>query len=181
LCNAAAAKAQASLEAARTHREGLSAALDVALMKKKQDGLLAEAALRTDEINLLNAKKRLDETKIVSPMDAVVVARNVQVGQMVPADAAGGVTIMTLSDLSRIFVLASVDENDFRKVRAGAPVGITSDAYPGVLFHGQVSRIAARGTRVSNVATFEVKAEVTGPNKNLLKPGMTANVVITPG
>ncbi len=180
--NVAVAKAQANWDAAQKHRDELNAASEVAVMKKRQDCFLAEATVRTDEINYLNARRRLEGTRVISPMDAVVVARNVQVGQIVPGavNNSGGVTMLTLSDLSRIFVVASVGENDIGKVRAGAPVDITSDAYPRVVFRGQVSRIAVRATRVSGIATFEVKMEVTSPNKNLLKPGMSACVVMTP-
>jgi HlyD family secretion protein len=85
---------------------------------------------------------------------------------------------MTLSDMSRIFVLASVDESDIGKVAMDQAVTITADAFAGKKFNGRVVRIAPRGVNVSNVVTFEVRIEVTSENKSLLKPEMTANVQI---
>jgi multidrug efflux pump subunit AcrA (membrane-fusion protein) len=90
----------------------------------------------------------------------------------------GGTTVLTLSDLSHIFVVAAVDESDIGKVREGQTVTVTADAYPGKTFQGQVVRIATRGVNLSNVVTFEVKIEVLGDEKALLKPEMTANVEI---
>jgi HlyD family secretion protein len=90
----------------------------------------------------------------------------------------GGEVLMTLSDLSRMFVIASVDESDIGQVRGGQPVMITADAFPDESFQGRVVRIATRGENVSNVVTFEVKIEVMGEGKNKLKPEMTANVEI---
>ena len=85
---------------------------------------------------------------------------------------------MIISDLSRIFVLASVDESDIGQVLVGQSVKVTVDAYPGKRFDGKVERISPRGVNVSNVVTFEVKLEVTSPEKNLLRPEMTAGVEI---
>jgi HlyD family secretion protein len=85
---------------------------------------------------------------------------------------------MTVSDMSHIFVLASVDESDIGGVAVGQAVEITADAFPGMTFNGKVVRIATQGVNTSNVVTFEVKIEVTSSNKNLLKPQMTANVQI---
>ena len=85
---------------------------------------------------------------------------------------------MVLSDLSRLFILASVDESDIGKVELGQKVIITADAFPGRRFSGKIERIATKGINVSNVVTFEVKIEVQGKDRSLLKPEMTANVEI---
>jgi HlyD family secretion protein len=85
---------------------------------------------------------------------------------------------MTLSDLSKLFILAAVDESDIGKVEVEQSAFITADAFPGHTFHGKVVRIATRGMTSSNVVTFEVKLEVLGKNKSLLKPEMTANIEI---
>lgn len=85
---------------------------------------------------------------------------------------------MVLSDLTRLFILASVDESDIGKVALGHKAIITADAFPGKRFFGKIERIATKGVNVSNVVTFEVKIEVQGKNKFLLKPEMTANVDI---
>jgi hypothetical protein len=92
---------------------------------------------------------------------------------------------MTLSDLSHVFVLASVDESDIGNVtdpaRGGEPqkVRVTADAFPGQVFEGQVVRVATKGVNSSNVVTFEVKIEITSDNRVYLRPEMTgtANIV----
>jgi HlyD family secretion protein len=109
---------------------------------------------------------------------------NFAVGYLVQSGSSGfsgGTTVMTLSDMSHIFVLATVDESDIGRLLtrfdAGKelPVVLTADAYPGVEFHGKVVRIATKGVNTSNVVTFEVKIEVTSPNRILLRPIMTTN------
>lgn len=85
---------------------------------------------------------------------------------------------MILSDLSRLFIKASVDESDIGVVQLGQLAVITADAFPGKRFLGNVERIATKGVNVSNVVTFEVKIEVQGKDKTLLKPEMTTNVEI---
>jgi HlyD family secretion protein len=114
-------------------------------------------------------------------MDGVVSTLNIQNGTIISSaitNTGGGTTVMTLSDLSHIFVLASVDESDIGRVALDQPVRITVDSYPDREFPGKVVRIATKGVNVSNVVTFEVKIEVLGPDKKLLKPEMTANVHI---
>lgn len=148
---------------------------------RREDIKLAEAQVASEQINLANAKQRLDDTRVVAPMDGVVSARTVQTGQIISSgvtNVGGGTTILTLSDLARIFVLGSVDESDIGKVALDQPVNITADAYPGMRFEGKVVRIAAKGVNVSNVVTFEVKIEVVSPNRRKLKPEMTANLEI---
>jgi HlyD family secretion protein len=114
-------------------------------------------------------------------MNGVVSALNVQKGTIISSaisNVGGGTTVITLSDLSRIFVLATVDESSIGQVKVGQDATITVDAFRGQAFSGKVIRIAAKGVNVSNVVTFEVKIEVTSQNKAMLKPLMTANVQI---
>lgn len=178
--NTAAVQAEANLQAARIRLDELKT-LEHSIERKKQDVVLAEAEVQADQIALSNAEQRLTDTKVMAPMDGVVAARDIQVGQIISSgisNVGGGTTILTLSDLSRIFALADVDESDIGKVRVGQPVIVTVDAYPRVEFRGEAVRIATRGVNSSNVVTFEVKIEVTSGNKSLLKPEMTANVAI---
>jgi HlyD family secretion protein len=110
-----------------------------------------------------------------------VSARTVQIGQIIASginNVGGGTAMLTISDLSHIFVLASVDESDIGGVELDQKVLITADAFPGKRFFGKVVRIAAKGVNVSNVVTFEVRVEVMSDDKALLKPEMTANVEI---
>ena len=142
---------------------------------------LAQSEVESDRVALSIAQQRLSDTKVVAPIDGVVTSRNVQIGQIISSgisNVGGGTTVLTLSDLSRIFVLASVDESDIGKVADGQTVLVTADAFPDKRFRGKVARVAPRGVSASNVVTFEVKIEVTGRDKLLLKPEMTANVEI---
>jgi HlyD family secretion protein len=167
------ASAQVALEEVKTQ--------ELALDMKRQDIALAQAEVESDQIALDNAKQTLTDTKVMAPMDGVVSALNIQKGTIISSgitNVGGGTTIMTLADLSRIFVLASVDESDIGNVNVDQDVNITADAFPGRVFQGKVVRIATKGVNVSNVVTFEVKIEVLDKKKNLLKPEMTANVQI---
>ena len=148
---------------------------------KRQDIELAQAQVDSYRIALSVAEQRFKETKVFAPIDGIVTTRNVQIGQIISSgisNVGGGTTVLTLSDLSRIFVHASVDESDIGKVKVDQPAVITTDAFPQRKFRGQVVRIASRGVNSTNVVTFEVKIEVMDRNKSLLKPEMTANIEI---
>jgi len=155
--------------------------LELQLEVRRQEIALAQADLDASNIALKLAQQRLRETKVIATMDGVVSDRKVQIGQIIASgvnNIGGGTTVMTISDLSRIFVLASVDESDIGVVGLDQPVEITADAQRGTTFKGKVVRIATTGVNATNVVTFEVRIEVEGENKNLLKPEMTANVEI---
>jgi HlyD family secretion protein len=177
---AQARQSEASFATAKAQVQELLAQ-EQGLKVRQQDVALSQAALDGDEIALANAKQRLADTKVVAPMDAVVSDLKVQKGVIVASavnNVGGGTTMMTLSDLSHIFVLASVDESDIGQVHTDSPCLITADAYPGQKFEGKVVRTATKGVNTSNVVTFEVKIEVLGRNKSMLKPEMTTNVQI---
>ncbi len=152
-----------------------------ALELKRQDLTLAKSQVESDRITLSLARQSLKDTQVLAPIDGVVTTRDVQIGQIISSgisNIGGGTTVLTVSDLSRVFILASVDESDIGKVKIAQAAMITVDAYPGKSFSGKVVRIATRGVNISNVVTFEVKIEVLGEEKSLLKPEMTANVEI---
>lgn len=176
----AAEKAEVALQNAQISRDKVAVQKE-ALEIKRQDVTLAKADLEKLQISLEIAEQRLSETKVIAPIAGVISKRNVQVGQIVVSptgNVSGGTVLMTISDLSRIFILASVDESDIGSVAIGQNVEITADAFQNDKFEGTVTRIATRGTNVSNVVTFEVKIEVATPNKTKLKPMMTTNVEI---
>jgi len=176
----AAIEAEVALENARIRMEEL-AIKEQELEIKHQDVKLAEAQVETHKIDLSLAEQRLRDTKVFSPIDGVVSECNVQIGQIISSgisNVGGGTRVMVISDIGRLFVLASVDESDIGRVILGQKVIITVDAFPGRGFIGKVERIAAKGVEIANVVTFEVKIEVFGNNRSLLKPGMTANVEI---
>lgn len=151
------------------------------LQIKEQEIISAEAKSKSDQISLLDVQQRLKDTEVFAPISGIVTTRNVQIGQIVSSginNVSGGTTIMTISDLSRIFINASVDESDIGSIELGQNVKITADAYPNKKFRGKVIQIAPKGITISNVVTFSVKIEVFGKDKALLKPEMTTNVEI---
>ncbi len=174
------ASAQAELESAQVQAQQAEA-MKLTIEVRRHDIELAQAQLDADQIALDDAIQQLAYTHVEAPMDGVVAARTIQIGTIISSgitNIGGGTTVLTLSDLSRLFVLASVDEADIGQVKLGQPATITADAYLGVRFAGKVTRIAAKGVNVSNVVTFEVQVEVTSGNRLLLKPEMTTNVKI---
>jgi HlyD family secretion protein len=142
---------------------------------------LAQTAVDTATTDLADARQRLTETKVTAPIDGVVTTRAVQVGSIVSSGittVGGGSSIMTLSDLSRLFVQAPVNEADIGQVHHDQKVVIRCDAFPDKKFEGRIDRIAAKGTLQQSVVFFNVKIEVLGEGKELLKPQMTADVEI---
>jgi len=175
-----ATQAEANVQTAQAQLQEVDTQ-QMALETRRQQVALARAQLESDRVSLADSRQQLEYTRVVAPIDGVISSRSVQVGTIISSgitNVGGGTTIMTLSDLSHIFVLASVDESDIGRVQVGQAVDITVDAYPGETFEGNVQRIATKGVSVSNVVTFEVKIEVTGENRVKLKPEMTANVRI---
>ncbi|WP_373531632.1 efflux RND transporter periplasmic adaptor subunit [Vampirovibrio sp.] len=141
----------------------------------------AAAQAQAQRVALASSQQRLSETRIYAPIAGVVTTRLGQIGQIVSSgisNVGGGTAIMTLADLSHIYVLASVDESDIGQVKVGQTVDITADSFPGQTFSGKVVRISPKGIVTTNVVTFEVKIEVQGDNSRLLMPEMTANVEI---
>ena len=158
---------------------------EMTIQLRQADVELAGANLASAEVDLADVQQRLTETKIYSPIDGVITGRNVEIGQIVASgtmNIGGGTTLMTVSDLSRIFVTASVDESDIGRLvetqKVGQEVVITADAYTGRRFQGTVVQITPRGVNQANVVTFAVKIEILGEGKELLLPKMTANVTI---
>ena len=104
---------------------------DLELLRK--DVQLAEASAKAAQINLQIANDRLSDTKVYSPMDGYVTARAVQVGQIISSGISattGGTTIMTVSDLSHIYVDAAVDQSDIGPVKLGQDANVTVDSFP---------------------------------------------------
>jgi len=174
------AQAMTDLTNAKTHLRELETQA-FALKSQSQDVEYATAQARTQQVALAQSQQRLSETKLYAPISGIITTRLGQIGNIVASgvtNVGGGIAIMTMADLSHIFVLASVDESDIGLVHEGQLVNITADAYPGQKFQGRVVRIAPEGVEDANVVTFEVKIEVTSPNNRLLKPAMTTNVDI---
>ncbi|HTL52899.1 MAG TPA: efflux RND transporter periplasmic adaptor subunit, partial [Planctomycetota bacterium] len=171
--DADAATAQARIDDLKT--------LQTQIGLREQDINIAEQMVQSDSLALEIANQRLTDTTVPSPIDGVVSELDVQVGQIIASginNVGGGTPALKLADLSHIYVMVSVDESDIGRVEMHQQVDITVDAYPDVLFPGEVMQIATKGVVASNVVTYNVKVEVKGSNRRLLKPEMTANVQI---
>jgi HlyD family secretion protein len=128
----------------------------------------AQAALNQASVDLAN-------TIIRSPVDGIVISRNVDVGQTVAASLQAPTLFTIANDLSKMEVHTSVDEADIGNIWAGQEVTFTVDAYPTRRFKGKVSQVRNAPTTVQNVVTYDAVVGIDN-SELLLKPGMTTNV-----
>lgn len=123
------------------------------------------------------AQTNLSYATIYSPIDGVVLSREVEVGQTVAASFSTPTLFTIAQDLTDMQVVANVDEADIGDVMDGQRVSFTVDAYPEDTFEGIVKQVRQNATTTNNVVTYEVV--ISAPNKSLkLKPGLTANITI---
>lgn len=138
---------------------------------------VAEAQVRQAEAALNSAELELKYTTIRSPVDGIVVARNIEVGQTVAASFATPNLFLIALDLTKMQVDTNVSESDIGGLAEGKDATFTVDAYPGVRFSGTIRQVRLAPINVQNVVTYNVVVAVD--NQDLrLKPGMTANVSI---
>lgn len=138
---------------------------------------VAEAQVRQAEAALNAAELELKYTTIRSPVDGIVVARNIEVGQTVAASFATPNLFLIALDLTKMQVDTNVSESDIGGLAEGKDATFTVDAYPGVRFSGTIRQVRLAPINVQNVVTYNVVVAVD--NQDLrLKPGMTANVSI---
>jgi HlyD family secretion protein len=144
----------------------------------------ARAQVRVDEATIAQRKAALDAaqvnldyTEIVSPVDGVVVSRNVDVGQTVAASFQTPTLFLIAQDLTQMQVDASVSESDIGDVKNGQKATFTVEAFPGRTFEGRVAQLRQAPITVQNVVTYDVVIGVSNDDLALL-PGMTANVHI---
>lgn len=131
----------------------------------------AEAALRLSEVNLAH-------TTITSPIDGIVVSRNVDVGQTVAASLSAPTLFTIANDLTQMQVIANIDQADIGLVEQAKSVKFSVDAFPGRDFDGKIQQMRLNPQNVQNVVTYNVVIDVSNPEQKL-KPGMTANLTIT--
>jgi HlyD family secretion protein len=137
----------------------------------------AEANVKIKQGALDKAKADLDHCTITSPVDGVVISRNVDVGQTVAASLQAPVIFQIANDLTKMQIDSNVAEADVGAVEVGQDVDFTVDAFPTRTFHGKVVQVRNAPITVQNVVTYDTVIGVD--NKDLkLKPGMTANVSI---
>lgn len=158
--------AKSELDTAETNYESARAQIGASEAQVAQ----TDAALKAAETNLRY-------TRIISPVDGIVVSRNVDVGQTVAASFQTPTLFTIAQDLTKMQIDSSVVEADIGKITAGLPVEFTVDAYPDVTFKGNVSVIRNAPIIVQNVVTYDVVVKVSNPELKL-KPGMTANISI---
>src|ERR1035437_9210219 len=133
-----------------------------------------EATMQIKQAALDSAKIDLDRCTIFSPVDGIVISRNVDVGQTVAASMSAPVLFQIANDLTKMQIDANVSEADIGTVEEGYPVNFTVDAFPGRTFTGKVKQIRNSPTTVQNVVTYDCVIEVSNPDLKL-RPGMTAN------
>jgi HlyD family secretion protein len=137
----------------------------------------ADAGLVQAKANLNTQQVNLQHTVIESPIDGIVISRQVEPGQTVAASMNAPTLFIIAEDLHEMQVLANIDEADVGRMRAGQPVNFRVDAYPTDQFRGTVEQVRLQPTTVQNVVTYS--AVIAVPNPDLkLKPGMTANVTV---
>jgi HlyD family secretion protein len=131
----------------------------------------ATAALQLAEINL-------QHTTIASPIDGVVVSRDVNIGQTVAASLQAPTLFTIAQDLTQMQVIANIDQADIGLVGQAKSASFTVDAFPGQEFKGAIQQMRLNPQTVQNVVTYNVVIDVGNPEQKL-KPGMTANLTIT--
>ena len=158
--------AQMELEAAEVATRSAEAQL-----RSQQAGVTqSQASLRQNQVNLAH-------TVIEAPIDGLVISRNVDVGQTVAASMSAPTLFVLAADLTKMQVLASLDESDVGRIRPGQAVRFRVDAFPTDEFMGSVTQVRLQPTTVQNVVTYQTVIDVPNPGLKL-KPGMTANVNI---
>ena len=137
----------------------------------------SEAALTQARAQLNNQRVNLSYTNIVAPIDGIVISRNVDQGQTVASSMNAPTLFVLAADLTKMQVVANIDEADVGRMRPGQHVTFRVDAFPNDTFTGTVQQVRLQPAVVQNVVTYSTVIAV--PNTELkLKPGMTANVNI---
>jgi HlyD family secretion protein len=180
--------AQNDYDTAKSNAESAAAKVDQAAAAIKQ----AEAQIRSKQASIEQAKSdiisakasldrakiNLDLTKIYSPVDGVVISRNVDIGQTVAASLSAPTLFVIANDLTRMQVKANIDEADIGKITPDVRVSFSVDAYPNDTFTGNISEVRLEPQTVQNVVTYSVIVGVDNSQLKL-KPGMTANLTLT--
>jgi HlyD family secretion protein len=177
------ATAQAALELAKLNADRIQKLfvqknssqqdLDQAMANLHQ----AEGSVKIKQGALDKAKADLDHCTITSPIDGVVISRNVDVGQTVAASLQAPVIFQIANDLTKMQIDSNVAEADVGVVEVGQHVDFTVDAFPMRTFHGKVVQVRNAPITVQNVVTYDTVIGVSNPDLKL-KPGMTANVSV---
>ena len=137
----------------------------------------AKAAYEQNQASMVRVRRNLEYATITSPIDGVVINKAVEEGQTVAAGFETPTLFTIAADLTKMQVVADVDEADIGQVADGQRVQFTVDAYPDDTFEGTVEQVRLEATTESSVVTYEVVITAYNPDLKL-KPGLTANVTI---
>jgi HlyD family secretion protein len=146
----------------------------------KAKAAMAQAQVAQDRANLKQLEEQLGYTDIESPIDGIVLSRDVEIGDAVSSILVLGSTatlVMTLGDTTEVYVKGKVDESDIGKVYLGQPARIKVESFKDKTFNGKVTKISPMGVEKDNVTTFEVRVSINNPGGEL-KAEMTANAEI---
>ena len=176
------ASAQASYEYAKAnferdkqlHDEQLIS--DYEFQTSQRDYEVARLSYEKSKADRVRAAKNLNYAEIYSPIDGIVISREVEVGQTV-VSSMNVADLYVIADLENMQVVGNVDEADIGQVKTGQHVTFTVDAYPDDVFSGTVTQVRLNPTTTSNVVTYEVIVNAPNPDLKLI-PGMTANLTI---
>jgi HlyD family secretion protein len=164
---------QQVLDLAKSNYDGAVAGVTAAIAGVTQ----AKAQVTQAEAAVAVARTNVEYTTIRSPIDGIVVARNVDVGQTVAASLQAPTIFTIAKDLAHMQLYAKTDESDVGRIRTGQPVTFKVDAFPKEVFRGVVSQMRMNATTVQNVVTYDCIIDFDNPDMKLF-PGMTAYVTI---
>ena len=140
----------------------------------------AKAQVARDKATLQQLEEQRSYTTVVSPIDGIILSRDVEVGDAISSILVLGSSatlIMTEGDTSEVYVKGKVDESDIGKVYLGQPARIKVESFKDKTFNGKVTKISPMGVEKDNVTTFEVRVSINNPGGEL-KAAMTANAEI---
>lgn len=149
---------------------------DLEFQTTQKDFEMARQAYEKTKADRVRAAKNLNYAEIYSPIDGIVVSREVEVGQTV-VSSMNVANLYVIADLDHMQVVGAVDEADIGQVKVGQHVTFTVDAYPDDTFNGTVTQVRINPTTTNNVVTYEVIVGADNPDHKLI-PGMTANLTI---
>lgn len=166
----------------KLNKQSYSADKELDEAQKDYDTSVAQMALYQAQVEQAQAALdynliQLGYTKIISPVDGMIVSKNIEAGQTVAASFETPTLFNVAEDLTKMKIEASVVEADIAKVKEGQTVEFSVDSYPDEIFTGTVTQVRNEAVTNSNVVTYEVIIEVDNSDLKF-KPGMTANVEI---
>ncbi|MDE6339395.1 MAG: efflux RND transporter periplasmic adaptor subunit [Muribaculaceae bacterium] len=149
---------------------------DYEFQTSTKDLEVSKTAYDKAKADRVRAAKNLNYAEIYSPIDGIVISRDVEVGQTVVSNMSVA-NLYTIADLDHMQVIGDVDEADIGQVKVGQAVTFSVDAYPEQLFDGTVTQVRLNPTTTNNVVTYEVVVSAENPEHKLI-PGLTANLTI---